>query len=298
MEGFFKELRRVALATEEEMRRVLNSRGVCRDGYERLAEAMEYSVFAGGKRIRPYLCVEMCLAFGGSEEAALGYAAALEFMQTASLIHDDLPAMDNDDFRRGKPSNHKAFGEYTAILAGDALIIESFYAAATNPHCDCAQNAKAVALLAERSGLDGMCGGQQLDLFIEGRQCDGEQLLKTHKLKTVALMRASAGLGCIAAGATEAQCAAADRFAADLGLAFQVRDDILDAISTAEELGKTPGKDAMSGKNTYVTLWGLEKAQEYAEGLSRSAAATAKEIGGESGDRLLRLCEYLLERKS
>ncbi|MBQ7048195.1 MAG: polyprenyl synthetase family protein [Clostridia bacterium] len=298
MEELKKELVRVADLTEGEMKRILARGGVNREGYEKLAEAMEYSVFAGGKRIRPYLCVEFCRAFGGEEQWALAYAAALEFMQTASLIHDDLPAMDNDDYRRGKPSNHKAFGEYTAILAGDALIIESFYAIATNAFCNGDQNARAAELLSFSTGLDGMCGGQQLDLHIEGKTCSGEELVKTHNLKTVALMRASAGLGCIAAGANEKQIALADKFASDLGLAFQVRDDILDVISTSAELGKTVGKDADSGKNTYVSLWGLEKAMEYARALSASAAETAREIGGESGKRLLALCEYLLERKN
>lgn len=298
MEMLLAELRRVAARTEEEMRRVLASRGADRNGYETLAEAMEYSSFAGGKRIRPYLCVEFCKAFGGTEEQAMAYAAALEFMQTASLIHDDLPAMDNDDFRRGKPSNHKVYGEYTAILAGDALIIESFYAAATNPFCSGERNAAAVAALSAGTGLDGMCGGQQLDLYIEGKACTAEELKKTHTLKTVALIRASARLGCIAAGATAEQFALADGFAADLGLAFQIRDDILDATATAEALGKTPGKDAAVGKNTYVTLWGLDKATELAKTLSDKAAAAAERIGGDSGKRLGMLCDYLLKRNS
>ncbi|MBQ3195848.1 MAG: polyprenyl synthetase family protein [Clostridia bacterium] len=297
-EALFAELRRVAELTEKEMKRVLRLNNADRSGYEVLAEAMEYSVFAGGKRIRPYLCVEMCKAFGGNEECAVGYAAALELMQTASLIHDDLPAMDNDDFRRGKPSNHKAFGEYTAILAGDALIIHSFYAAANNPFCSMQKNAEAVVFLAQGTGVDGMCGGQQLDLHIEGQPCDGERLKKTHMLKTVALMRAAVNMGCVAADATEEQRRLAVSFAEDLGLAFQIKDDVLDAVSTVEELGKTPGKDAAVGKNTYVSLYGLEKAKDLAKEYSDRAAATAKKIGGESGQRLLALCEYLLERNN
>ena len=297
-EAFLAELRRVAALTEADMHRVLSAKGVDRTGYEVLAEAMEYSVFAGGKRIRPYLCIEMCKAFGGSEESAVPYASALELMQTASLIHDDLPAMDNDDFRRGKPSNHKVFGEYTAILAGDALIIESFYAAASNPHCSMDKNAAATAYLAAGTGLDGMCGGQQLDLHIEGQVFDGERLQKTHMLKTVALICAAVNMGCVAAGASEEQRLLAEGFAKDLGLAFQIKDDVLDATSTVEELGKTPGKDAADGKNTYVNLYGLEKAKELAKHYSDRAAASAKKIGGESGERLLALCEYLLERNN
>ncbi len=297
-EAFVAELKRVAETVENRMRQALRAKGVDRSGYEKLAEAMEYSVFAGGKRIRPYLCIEICKAFGGSEESAIAYAAALELMQTASLIHDDLPAMDNDDMRRGKPSNHKAFGEYTAILAGDALIIESFFVASTNIFCSMKQNAAAVAFLAKGTGVDGMCGGQQLDLHIEGHPGDGEMLQKTHRLKTVALIRAAANMGCVAAAASEDKRLLAESFATDLGLAFQIKDDVLDAVSTAEVLGKTPGKDAADGKNTYVSLYGLEKAKALAKEYSDRAAATAKEIGGESGDRLLALCEYLLERNN
>lgn len=293
-----EELVRVAELTEAEMQRILNGNGKDRRGYERLAEAMEYSVFAGGKRVRPYICVEFCKAFGGSEAAALPYAAAVELMHTASLIHDDLPAMDNDDFRRGKPSNHKQFGEYTAILAGDALIIQSFGSIAGNTGCNGAQNTAAAALLAECAGLDGMCGGQQLDLYIEGRTADIDSVKKTHLLKTAAMIRAAAQLGCIAAGADEAQMKLAGDFATDLGLAFQIRDDILDATASSEELGKTPGKDAASGKGTYVTLAGLDAARAFAQTLTDSAVNAAKTIGGESGDRLLELCAYLLERNN
>lgn len=292
----FEDMARVAALVDGDIRRVLSRRGADRAGYERLAEAMEYSLFAGGKRVRPYLCALFCRAFGGDEAAAIPYGAAVEMMHTASLIHDDLPAMDNDDFRRGKPSSHKAFGEYTAILAGDALIIESFYAAAANPLCDGAKNARAAALLAECSGLDGMCGGQQLDLHTEGVAEDLDRVQKTHLLKTAAMIRASACLGCIAAGASAEQTALAARFAEDLGLAFQIRDDVLDVESSTEVMGKTVGKDAAGGKNTYVSLMGLEAAKAAAKELSDSAARTASLIGGEGGEALLALCDYLLSR--
>ncbi|MBR6594619.1 MAG: polyprenyl synthetase family protein [Clostridia bacterium] len=297
-EKLFEDMTRVAALVDGDIRRVLSERGADRAGYERLAQAMEYSLFAGGKRVRPYLCVLFCRAFGGDEASAVAYGAAVEMMHTASLIHDDLPAMDNDDFRRGKPTSHKAFGEYTAILAGDALIIESFYAAATNPLCDGTKNARAAALLAECAGLDGMCGGQQLDLHIEGVEEDIGRVQKTHLLKTAAMIRASACLGCIAAGADGEQTSLAVRFAEDVGLAFQIKDDVLDVESSSETMGKTVGKDAAYGKNTYVSLLGLEDAKAAARELSLRAVETAQKIGGEGGKALLELCDYLLERRN
>lgn len=292
-----EELNKVALLLEEEMHRILDRRDVDRAGYERLKEAMEYSVFAGGKRVRPYLCVEFCRAFGGDEKQALPYAAAVEFMHTASLIHDDLPAMDNDDFRRGKPSNHKQFGEYTAILAGDALIIESFSAISGNRYCTAAQNALATAVLAECAGMDGMCGGQELDLYCEGQTVSVWTVEKTHLLKTAAMMKASAKLGCIAAGAGESEIAQAGKFAEEIGLAFQIIDDILDATGETDALGKTVGKDAASGKNTYVTRAGLDSARLTAEALTGSAISRAERINNKSGYMLCLLCKYLLCRE-
>lgn len=292
-----EELNKVALLTEEEMQRLLNKRDVDRTGYERLKQAIEYSVFAGGKRVRPYLCVEFCRAFGGDAKQALPYAAAMEFMHTASLIHDDLPAMDNDDFRRGKPSNHKQFGEYTAILAGDALIIESFAATSGNPYCTAAQNALATAVLAECAGMDGMCGGQELDLYCEGQEVSVWTVEKTHLLKTAAMMKASAKLGCIAAGASESEITEAGKFAEEIGLAFQIIDDILDATGNEKALGKTVGKDAASGKNTYVTRAGMDSARLTAEALTGSAISRAERINGRSGYMLSQLCKYLLCRE-
>ncbi len=292
-----EELLQAAVLTEGEMHRILDSRDADRSGYERLKEAMEYSVFAGGKRVRPYLCIEFCRAFGGETKQALPYAAAMEFMHTASLIHDDLPAMDNDDFRRGKPSNHKQFGEYTAILAGDALIIESFAAISGNRYCTAAQNVLATAVLAECAGMDGMCGGQELDLYCEGQDVSVWAVEKTHLLKTAAMMKAAAKLGCIAAGASEEEMTQAGKFAEEIGLAFQIIDDILDATGESAELGKTAGKDAASGKNTYVTRAGLDSARLTAEALTGSAIARAERLGNKSGYKLALLCKYLLCRE-
>lgn len=292
-----EELERAARLTEREMHALLDAREADRTGYERLKEAMEYSVFAGGKRVRPYLCLEFCRAYGGSDEQALPYAAAMEFMHTASLIHDDLPAMDNDDMRRGKPSNHKRFGEYTAILAGDALIIESFGAICGNRLCSAGQNARAASVLAECAGLDGMCGGQELDLYCEGRDVSVWTVEKTHLLKTAAMMKAAAKLGCIAAGAGEEDAKQAGRFAQELGLAFQIIDDVLDAEGDSAKLGKTAGKDAASGKNTYVSCAGLDSARLTAEALTGCAMGRAEQMHSPSGANLCRLCDYLLCRE-
>jgi len=297
MHSIVEELEQSAKLLEAEMACILNRRKADRAGYERLKEAMEYSVFAGGKRVRPYLCVELCRAFGGTDKQAMPYAAAIEFMHTASLIHDDLPAMDNDDLRRGKPSNHKQFGEYTAILAGDALIIESFGAITGNTHCSAAQNAAAVTLLADCAGMDGMCGGQELDLYCEKRTVTADTVEKTHLMKTAAMIKAAAQLGCIAAGATAAQTETAGAMAQELGLAFQIIDDILDTTGDKASLGKTTGKDAASGKNTYVTLVGIDKARQTAEALTAAAISKAESIGGPSGDRLVKLCKFLLCRE-
>ncbi len=286
-----------ARALEGEMKRILNRRSANRSGYEKLKEAIEYSVFAGGKRVRPYICVELCRAFGGTAEQALPYGAAVEFMHTASLIHDDLPAMDNDDYRRGRPSNHKQFGEYTAILAGDALIIESFAAVTGNTLCTPAQNAAAAAVLAECAGFDGMCGGQELDLYCEKRRVSIDTIKKTHLLKTAAMIKAAAVMGCIAAGADEKQTENAAKMAEEIGLAFQIIDDILDTTGNSGTLGKTLGKDAASGKNTFVSELGVENAKKIAEELTDSAIARAKNVGGESGNRLVRLCYFLLRRE-
>ena len=292
------QLKRSAKLVEGEMRRILNARTVDREGYSLLKEAMEYSVFAGGKRVRPYLCLEFCRVFGGDEKKALAYAAAAELMHTASLIHDDLPAMDDDDLRRGRPSNHKVYGEYTALLAGDALMIESLGAAAGNPLCGPEQNMAAVSLLARASGFDGMCGGQMLDLYCEKREASVETVEKMHLLKTAALIQAAAQLGCIAANASEEETENAGLFARETGLAFQIIDDILDVTSTGESLGKTAGKDAAQGKSTYVSRAGMAAAEEEAARLTRSALARTESFGGESGKRLRLFCEYLLGREN
>lgn len=230
-----------------------------------LFSAMEYSLFAGGKRLRPIFTLEFCRMTCGDWEKAAPYAAAVEMIQTYSLIHDDLPCMDNDDFRRGKPTNHKVYGEGLAVLAGDALLTDAFAMA-----CRCEENtAKAVAVLAECAGSLGMVGGQVLDIQSEQRRLTEQEVLDIQSRKTGALINAACVLGVLAGNGSEQQIEAASRFAACLGLAFQIRDDMLDVIGTKEEMGKGVGTD--DHKNTFVRLYGLEKCEELVEKYTNSA---------------------------
>ena len=227
---------------------------------KQLFEAMEYSLLAGGKRLRPVFAFEFCRMCGREWQAAAPFATAVEMIHTYSLIHDDLPSMDNDDFRRGRPTNHKVYGEAMAILAGDALLTDAFAVASTAQLPDPGDMAFAVGVLAESAGSLGMVGGQVLDILAEERECTEEDVLAIQDRKTGALINAACVLGVIAGGGTEEQVDAAAKFAAGLGLAFQIRDDMLDVIGTAEEMGKGVGTDA--SKNTFVRLYGLEKCEE------------------------------------
>jgi geranylgeranyl diphosphate synthase type II len=247
--------------------------------HAKLYEAMHYSALAGGKRIRPYLVTEFCVLNGCEAEKALWYAAAIEMLHTMSLIHDDLPAMDNDVLRRGKPTNHVVFGEATAILAGDSLLCEAFSAAANNPYCGVSQNLNAVKALAEFGGTNGMMGGQQIDIQSE-KVCISREVLDDLVLKkTSALISCSCVLGCIAAGADEETMQKAVDFGKYLGTAFQIKDDILDSESDEATLGKSVGKDASSGKSTYVSLLGMEKAKALAAEITDKAKKTLAGFG-------------------
>ena len=227
---------------------------------KQLFEAMEYSLLAGGKRLRPVFAFEFCRMCGRDWKAAAPFAAAVEMIHTYSLIHDDLPSMDNDDFRRGRPTNHKVYGEAMAILAGDALLTDAFAVAATAQLPEPADMAFAISVLSECAGSLGMVGGQVLDIQAEERECTEEDVLAIQDRKTGALINAACVLGVIAGGGNEEQVQAAARFAAGLGLAFQIRDDMLDVIGNVEEMGKGVGTDA--AKNTFVRLYGLEKCEE------------------------------------
>ncbi len=226
----------------------------------RLFEAMKYSLLAGGKRLRPIFAFEFCRLCCGDWQKAAPFAAAVEMIHTYSLIHDDLPSMDNDDFRRGRPTNHKVYGEAMAILAGDALLTDAFAVASTAKLSNPAAMADAIGVLAECAGSLGMVGGQVLDISSEKRQLTEQEVLDIQTRKTGALINAACALGAIAGGASEKHFDAACRFAASLGLAFQIRDDMLDVIGTAEEMGKGVGTDSV--KNTFVRLYGLDKCEE------------------------------------
>ncbi len=222
-----------------------------------LAEAMRYSLLAGGKRIRPLLVLEFCRIAGGDVEKALPVACAIEMLHTYSLIHDDLPCMDNDELRRGKPTNHMVYGECTATLAGDALQAEAF---GTILRCDLppAVKANCAEILAGAVGLDGMCGGQFLDMSWEGRALTEQELSEINIRKTGALLVAACQMGVAAAGGSELMLAAAGHYGSAIGMAFQIRDDMLDVLSTAEEFGKPIGSDLEENKNTYMVLMGRE----------------------------------------
>ena len=224
--------------------------------YGRLQEAMRYSLMAGGKRVRPVLTLAFCRLLGGRWQDALPFACALELVHTYSLIHDDLPCMDDDDLRRGKPTCHKVFGETMAVLAGDALQPEAFRLIAAAPGMSDTQRVRAVQILSEACGADGMVAGQVLD--IEGKCGSTEELTRLHSLKTGAMIRAAAMLGCAAAGANASAAEKAAAYAGHIGLAFQVRDDMLDVIADQQEFGKPVGSDAEEGKTTFVDLLGLD----------------------------------------
>lgn len=238
--------------------------------YDGLLESMHYSLTAGGKRIRPTLVLEFCRISGGDIEKALPVACAIEMLHTYSLIHDDLPCMDNDELRRGKPTNHVVYGECTATLAGDALQAEAFGTIARS-ELPAENKIACVEILADAVGSDGMCAGQYLDMVGESKQLTEDELDDINSRKTGALLIAACRMGVAAAGGSEEMLEAAAHYGACVGAAFQIRDDILDVISTSEELGKPVGSDAQEHKNTYMALLGEERCMEMIEKLTNQA---------------------------
>lgn len=243
-----------------------------------VVEAMRYSLFSGGKRIRPVLTLAFCKLCGGNIETALPFACAIEMIQTYSLIHDDLPCMDDDDMRRGKPSNHKVFGENIALLAGDGLLTLAFETALSEKTENAA---KAAFALAQCIGDRGMVGGQCIDLKSEGKEATLSLLRDMDMGKTVALISAACQMGCIAANATDVQLEAAKKYAEGLGMAFQIRDDILDVLGDAEKLGKNVGMDSARDKRNYVSLLGVEKAQALVREYTEQAVAVLDVFDGD-----------------
>jgi len=260
-------------------------------------ESMRYSVFAGGKRIRPILCLESARIFSPDVSAAHYPACAIEFIHTYSLIHDDLPALDNDDLRRGKPTNHKKFGEAIAILAGDALLTLAFETISAAP----VPAERRVAMLAEISQaagtLNGMVGGQVADLEAERKPATAQTLEYIHLSKTAALLRASVTSGAICAGAAPDDVAHLRSFGESIGLLFQVMDDILDVEESSAALGKTAGKDLAQQKATYPALYGLERSHQIANDLSAKAVAQLAPYADRAA-RLRQIAEYLVQRRS
>ncbi len=260
-----------------------------------VSQAMKYSVRNGGKRIRPMLTLEFCQVCGCDPVKALPFACAVEMIHTYSLIHDDLPCMDDDDYRRGKPSCHIAFGEANALLAGDALLTLAFETAA-KADLPAENVVRAVRELSFSAGILGMVGGQVLDLQNENKELTLQQLEQIHNLKTGELIRVACVLGCVAAGADDEKISAAEKYAKGIGLAFQIVDDILDVTSDAETLGKPIGSDAENQKTTYVSLMGIEKSQETAAILTQKAKDALCVFKGDTSS-LKQLADKLQTRK-
>jgi geranylgeranyl diphosphate synthase type II len=271
-----------------------------REWPDTIHRAVRYSLFAGGKRIRPQLVLAAGEAVGGRVDELMPLACAVEMIHTYSLVHDDLPAMDNDDLRRGKPTSHKVFGEGMAILAGDALLTRAFHLLAEVPgDADASlvrRRLAAAAVVGEAAGTTGLIGGQVADLEAEGRDIDAAALERLHRAKTGALLGACVRGGALLGGAGEEDRGRLERYASAIGLAFQVVDDVLDATEGAEQLGKTAGKDAAAGKATYVKVHGLEKAREIARGLLARAREAAAEMGSR-GAVLDGLARMIVERR-
>ena len=262
--------------------------------FSRVKDAMLYSLQIGGKRIRPVLMTEFYALCGGKAKGIYNFAIALEMIHTYSLIHDDLPCMDNDDFRRGKPSCHKAFDEATAVLAGDGLLTEAFALASRAEGIPAENIVKAINILAECAGVSGMIGGQIIDIQNEGKTLSIEKLQKLYSLKTGALIKAAAKIGCILAD-KEDKCEYAERYAENIGLAFQIVDDILDFCGDEALLGKPIGSDKKNNKCTYVTLCGIQESRNVVEKLTLEAKMCVDKIG--TNGRFLRdMADYLAIR--
>ncbi|MBQ8203326.1 MAG: polyprenyl synthetase family protein [Clostridia bacterium] len=263
--------------------------------YDEVVRAARYSLISSGKRIRPILMLEFYKLCGGDDDCAYNFACALEMIHTYSLIHDDLPCMDNDDFRRGKPSCHKQFGETMALLAGDALLTEAFNAASRTIGIPAGRIVEALTVLSANAGINGMIGGQVIDL-INTEQISADDTVQMYLLKTGALINSATVCGAILAGADEQQRKNAAEYAEKLGLAFQIIDDILDAEGDESVLGKPVGSDSKNDKKTLVARFGIEKCREFAHTLTKEALAALDKFEGNK-ENLVAITEFLLSRK-
>ncbi len=261
----------------------------------KIYEAMRYSLFAGGKRLRPVIMLLVCDMLKGDKNEVMPFACAMEMIHTYSLIHDDLPAMDNDDLRRGKPTNHKVFGEAIAILAGDALLNKAFEIVSSHKYKNEKNAMVAISRLALSSGTEGMIGGQTVDICSEGKKISEDELIYLHTLKTGAIIRSSGIIGAIMSGASDEQIKAIDDFCLNLGIAFQIQDDLLDVLGTEEELGKPIGSDGENLKTTFVTLLGVDGSKKAVEDYTKKAISSLS-IFGDKANTLIMLADYLINR--
>lgn len=292
---FSEELQYYAQKTQKELDKVLPSQDCPQ---KEVIEAMRYSLLAGGKRLRAALLLDFCKVFGGDENSAMTFACAVEMVHAYSLIHDDLPCMDDDDIRRGKPSCHIAYGEATALLAGDGLLTYAFELMLNCKNLPADRVLKSAACLSKAIGFNGMIGGQVMDLANEGRSdITSEQLEATDLLKTGALIMAACEIGGILAGIDEEKLVFVRKYAQNIGIAFQITDDILDEVSNTEELGKPVGSDKLQEKITYVNLYGVEKAKEISANLIAEAKKNLKDLCIEN-EFLYKLADYILERRN
>ncbi len=291
--SFKEQLQNDLILVEKELEKYL----VVKDPmFPNLFESMSYTTMAGGKRIRAFLVMMFARLTGGDETKALPFACAIEMIHAYSLIHDDLPCMDDDDMRRGKKSNHIVFGEDTALLAGDALLTYAFEICADNMKVSPENRAKAVSLLSKCAGPCGMVGGQVLDLIGEGKKLSREELHRVHELKTSALIQAACLLGCCTSDNGKEYYKTAAKYGRNIGLAFQVKDDILDVTSDEATLGKPIGSDSENNKTTYLDYMSLEEAENYAKEITEEACSVLDD--SENSQILKELALYLLERKN
>lgn len=259
-------------------------------------EAMNYSLFAGGKRIRPVIMLLVCDMLSGDENEVMPFACAMEMIHTYSLIHDDLPAMDNDDYRRGKLTNHKKYGEAIAILAGDALLNKAFETVTSAVYKDSSRAIKAMSVLSKSSGTEGMIGGQTVDIESEGKKISPDELLYLHSLKTGAIIRSSGVIGAIMAGAGGDEIKAVDEYCKNFGIAFQIQDDLLDILGNEEILGKATGSDSANEKTTFVTLYGIEESKKAVDSYTEKACSALDVFGSKA--QQLKALAYLLVNRS
>ena len=291
---FSCDLKRTQELIEKKLSEYMNIKGTVQ---QRVFDAMSYSLLAGGKRLRPVIMLFAARMCGGDEEKVLPFACAMEMIHTYSLIHDDLPAMDNDDLRRGKPTNHIKFDEATAILAGDALLNMAFEITSEFADIPAENVLKAVNVLAKSAGAYGMIGGQIIDIESENKSLTVDELKYLHSLKTGAIIRSSGVCGALLSGATKEELEAIDKYCLNLGIAFQIRDDILDVTGTTEMLGKPVGSDAQNNKNTYVSLLSLERAEELVSEYTQKAVDALEVFAGRNNN-LKELAYMLTERKN